>query len=343
MHQGITTITTPPATTTAKEKGPPPFVPEPYPFDIEAETHLPARCLEHILASEIISRNGSPTVPITINGERGGAFLSLSQDVIGVFDGNDERLDLPDIENAQATSLMGLGHSWTTRLDSFTFAQGHAEKVDALKMGEFNDPPDARMGTLGIMGFNILGNYNVLIDMPARRFVMFINRRTTDCPSLSQVIGARAFRAPLIVGPRYENNMVTVTVDGAPLGMYIEPGSNLSVVAQKDATADGLSLDSLHNENRVNTLAGETRIGYRHQYKTVSIGNWHGGPFAVNIEPVDFSLLGRDFFRHRRVLLGFQSGMMFFSDTEQDSGPRDIGGGNLSPISSHIAHTNVGQ
>ncbi|GAJ28610.1 retropepsin-like aspartic protease [Acidomonas methanolica] len=339
IHEGIRHIAAP---LDAHGK-PPSFVPPPFPFDVEAETNLPAACLRHVLASELLNRNGAPTVPVRIDDEEGAAFLSPSEDMIGVFDGNDEFLELPDDGYVGALTLGTMETTRLTHIHELRMAQGHAENVEAMKLGTFNDKPGVTMGALAILGFDMLGNYDVLLDIPARRLTLFMPPDTPECRDLSRTTGPHSFRAPLIAGRTGVDNMVTVTLDGAPIGMHVEPSSNLSVLSEKDATADGLRRVDLDEGDRTNTLDGRMILGYRHRYRKAQIGSWHGGPFGVNVETVNYNLLGRDFFRHRKVLFAFRQGMMFFSGEELDTGPRDIGPGNLPPISSHIAHAAVRQ
>lgn len=320
------------------------FVPPPYPFDIVAETGLPARCINHVLAADLLSRNGSPTVPVGINGEEGAGFLSPSEDMIGVFDGNDDNLDLPDLQQIGSQTISGVQNTWTTRIRQLVFAQGHAEKVDGIKLGETTgESSRVAMSAIAVLGFDMLGNYNVLLNIPARRATFFMETHAAGCPPLSTAVGGHAFRAPLLTGRTGVDNLVSVTLDGAAIGMHLEPGSNLSVISEQDALADGLTRAALDEGDRVNTLNGSTLVGYRHTYRQVDIGNWHGANFPVSVEPANYNLLGRDFFRHRKVLMAFPTAMMFFSGALDDTGAKDVGPGNLSPIASHVAHATASQ
>ncbi|WP_367159129.1 hypothetical protein ABUE34_07105 [Kozakia baliensis] len=317
------------------------FVPPPYPFDIEAETRMPAHCIHHILAANLISRGGSPAVPVTVDSEKGIGFLSPSEDDIGVFNDNDDHLDdLPDISVEKVTTVSGTQETFITRLKQLTFAQGHVEKVRAAKLGQMGDDRKSDKRPLAILGFDILGNYNVLLDIPAKRLILFIADSTPDCPSLSEVVGGKTFQTPLMNGLSGADNLVTVMLDGKLIGMHLEPSSNLSVISRKDALGSGLTEAELEQGDRTNTLNGETLVGYRYAYRAINIGNWHGGAFSVNVEPVNYNLLGLDFFRHRRVLMAFPSGMVYFGDEQPDSEIETHTRG-LSPLASHIAHSHV--
>lgn len=339
VHHGIEHMTV----TSRRAEGPnqkPPFEPPPYPFDVAAEAGLPDACMTHVIAAMILSRKGSPTIPVTINGERGAAFISPSQDMVGVFDGNDERLDLPTTGRMGSVTLANMQVTYLTQLEDMELAQGHATKVPAIKMGELNEPPSIAMSGLAILGYDLLGNYDVLIDVPARRLLLFRPPDIPECHDLSKAAGG-GYQTPLIMGRTGARNVVTVQLDGAPVAMYPEPASNLSVMSEKDALADGLTRSQLDVGDRTNTLDGQTLIGYRHKYRAVSIGNWHSRQFGVNIERTNYNILGETFFRHRKVLLAFPTSMMFFSGEIADSGPKDTTRGNPSPISSHVAHTSV--
>jgi hypothetical protein len=323
----------------ATEKGPHHNVP-PYAFDTAEEAGVDQHCIAHIMAANLLTRNGSPAIEMSINDAHGAAYLSPAQGILGVFDSRE--IELPMQDSIEMETVSQHVTTYFTKADHIQIAQGFASDVDAIKLGWVGRDRVAGEIPVGILGFDVLGNYDVLLDMPRQRVMFFRPSGAPDCPPLSAWM-KDAYQTPLLMAANGQDDLAAVFLNGHPVGMELEPGSDVSIIRRADAEAAGVDKAGLGNDDSVRTKSSSVMLGARHRFATVTIGNWHGHDFDVNIEPALFSLLGLKFFRHRKVLMAFPQGMLFFSDEHADLLPPDTTRAEPSPISSRLAITHVNE
>ncbi|MBB2166905.1 hypothetical protein HLH36_00790 [Gluconacetobacter aggeris] len=277
------------------------------------------RCIAHVLSLPLLTGEGSPGVPITLNAAEGMAFLSLSQEMLGVFErpgiGYDHGRSL------QMKTVTGAGETRETVVDRLQLDRGSAHHVPAVILGQIGDRKVAGRPVLGVVGYDILGNYDVLIDFPGQTVTLFKETGAAACPPLPALVGAHAYTALLMPNPLGMDVTVQVAIDGAPVGMQVEPGSNASIVRAADAADIGVGQAALADDPRSRTEAGNAIIGHRHRFTHPVIGTWHGDSLAADVTDAQFNILGMDFFRGRRVLFAFPTRMLYFSDVQPGAGP----------------------
>lgn len=296
---------------------------------------LPARCVAHVMSVPLMSHSGSPVIPVVINGKSGLAYVSFTQEDIGVF--ADPAMDYPIGKTFQLQTIAGQSYSFATTIKSLHIAQGVAENVPAIAVGDrletINDQP-----VLGIIGYSVLSNYDVLLDFVAKRMILFRLSDAPGCTAMPQWLGAGVTPVTLLPNARGVLTGVELKVGDVPLRLEVEPGSNASVVRQKDARTMGLTRATLHDDPHVRTVVGRVLVGHRHHFDNVTIGEWKDRSLDVNVEKAKYNLLGMDFLRNRRVLMAFPQGVLYLTppSASRDRDPRIP-----SALATHLATATV--
>ncbi|MBV1833136.1 retroviral-like aspartic protease family protein [Komagataeibacter pomaceti] len=296
---------------------------------------LPARCVAHVMTVPLMSHSGSPVVPVEVNGVSGLAYVSFTQEEVGVFLGT---MDYPKGQTFPIQTIGGRSYSFSTVVRSFHLAQGVAENVPACVVGDTIEKIGDRP-VLAIVGYSILSNYDVLLDFVGKKMVLFrLSETAQGCRAMSQWLGPDAVSLPLQANERGVRTGIEVTAGNVPLHMEVEPGSNASVVRQKDARAAGITHAVLRDDPRVRTVVGRVLLGHRHHFDNVTIGEWKGQSLDVNVEKAQYNLLGMDFLRNRKVLMAFPQGMLYVTRAQASTD------GDLrvrSALSTHLATATV--
>lgn len=293
---------------------------------------LPEACLAHVIAAPLLTNSGSPIIPATFNATSGLSYVSVTQGRMGVYAGSP--YDFPVESTIRIQTIAGTGKTYTTVLNELRISNGTAQGIPAVMEGigrpQINDQP-----VLGIIGYDILSNYNVLFDFPARRMVLFLTTDTPECTPNANWLGADAMGTPLLPDTTRRLTGITVQIGEHPVRMEIEPGADMSSLTRKIARTIGLSGAILHQDMNVRTNAGRILTGHRHHFDNVTIGAWRDLPLDVNIEKTTYNVLGMNFLRRRRILLAFPQGMLFM--TPQQAMPDDRGQATHGLLSTRTA------
>lgn len=295
-------------------------------------------CIAHVLSLPLLTGAGSPGVAITLDDAEGMAFLGLSQETLGVFERPGVEYDHGRTVHMQ--TITGPAETFETTVDRLALGRGTARHVQAIILGRM-DGKAAGRPILGVVGYDILGNYDVLMDFPRHIVTLFKETGAAACPPLPALVGARSYAALLLPNAQGMNDMVQVALNGALVGMELEPGSNASVLRTADSADIGVGQADLAADPRSRTDAGNAIIGHRHRFAPVAIGTWHGASLSVDVTNAQFNVLGMDFFRGRRVLFAFPTRMFYFSDVQPDAA--DMAPAGLSLAQSRLADVEVQQ
>lgn len=308
-----------------------------YAFDVAGEAGVDRRCLANVIAADLLTRNGNPAIEIGVNGIRGAAYLSFTESQLGIY--ASDRLALPVLDTIAAGSLSGEGDIVLVKATDVEVAQGRAQNVRGIDLGASHETVAGRR-PIAVLGYDFLGRYDMLLDMPRQRVMLFRTSGAPGCPPPSRWIAA-AHRAPLVEDQVWQRNSVVATLDGHPVDMALEPAADTSIVTGDDAEAAGYVPRAAGPDDPVRTRASGVMLGVRHRFGSISIGDWHCNGVVVNIEPARYSLLGVSFLRHRKVLVGILEGALFFGDEHPDLLPADSTRAEPGPISSRVALVHV--
>ncbi|MDT8873118.1 retropepsin-like aspartic protease [Komagataeibacter rhaeticus] len=186
-----------------------------------------------------------------------------------------------------------------------------------------------------MIGYDVLSNYDVLLDFQDRRMVLFMPVSTPACPPLRDWLGADSMGVPLLPDSTGRMTGIVMKVGGQAVRMEIEPGADMSSLSRRDAKTLGLTSAVLHDDMHVRTNAGRILNGRRHHFDHVTLGAWQDLPLDVNVEKTSYSILAMNFLRRRRVLLAFPQDMLFL--TPQQDVPNDRGQATHGILSTRTA------
>jgi len=309
---------------------------------LPAGVDVPAACVAHVIALPLLTRNGSPAVPVTIDGHKGAAYLGFSQTTTGVFETPEKGWDREEVVKSQ--SVTGDGVSSYTHVRELDIGRGRTQPFRAIDMGDSGSGKIGGLTLLGVVGADILSHYDVLLDMPGRRVTLFRRGDAAGCRPMGTWLGPDTVATPLMRDEVGYNDLAQVRLNGQLVGMRLEPGSNASILRRDDALAVGVTDAMLAQDDRVRTQAGAALLGWRHHFAPVGLGSWDKGAFDVDIESAQYNLLGLQFFRDRVVLAAFDDGMLYFApQTSAPSAPGADDGTARSPTASRLATARVGE
>ncbi|NVN36143.1 retropepsin-like aspartic protease [Komagataeibacter swingsii] len=293
---------------------------------------LPAACIAHVITAPLLTNSGSPIIPVTFNAMDGLSYLSVTQDRVGVYAATTHDFPVESIIDIQ--TITGEDTTYTTTLNTLRISNGMAENVPALLEGiglpHINDRP-----VLGIIGYDVLGNYDVLFDFPARRMVLFLPREGSACPPMRDWLGADSTALPLLPDSTGRMTGVALRMGEHTIRMEVEPAADISSLSRRDARALGLTSAMLRTDMHVRTNAGKILNGRRHHFDNVTLGSWQNLGLDVNVEKTTYSVLGMNFLRRRRVLMAFPQDMVFM--TPQQDMPDDRGQATHGVLSTRTA------
>lgn len=309
----------------------------PYAFDVAEEAGVDRRCLVSVIAAELLTRNGNPAILVGIDGVQGAAYLSFTESQLGIYES--KGLSLPGRGTIAVGSVSRAGEVRLVEADEVEIGQGRMHGVRGISLGEAHETVAGRR-PIAVIGYDMLSKYDMLLDMPRQRVMLFRPADGPGCPSLSAwVVGAH--RVPLYEDRIGQQNSVVARLDGHAVDMALEPAADMPIITQDDAESAGYATGDASQDDPVRTMAGSIMLGLRHRFGSISIGGWHGHGFDTTIEPARYSLLGLSFFRHRRVLIAMGDGELFFSDEHPDLLPVDRTRAEAGPISSRVAIVHV--
>ncbi|MBE7210546.1 MAG: retroviral-like aspartic protease family protein [Gluconacetobacter diazotrophicus] len=315
------------------------FAPVPeYAFDVAAEAGVERRCVAHVMTAKLLTRNGNPAITVSIDGVPGPAFLVPTEAVLGVY--HTARLRLPARGRINVGTIAGEGSVPVVEAARLQVEQGFAHDVQGIDLGAPVVPRVAKQLPLGVLGYDVLGGYDMLLDMPRQRVMLFRPSGEPNCPRLADWIPG-GHRADLRIGADNDRTEVHVRLNGHLVRMAVEPAANVSVIGREDAEAAGFEPGGSVMDDTVRTEASSVMLGTRHRFHTVGIGDWQGSNFSVDIEPARYAALGLNFFRHRKVILGLRDAEMVFGDEHPDELPPDTTRPEPGPISTRVAETAV--
>lgn len=293
---------------------------------------LPAPCLSHVITAPLQTNSGSPLVPATFNDTTGLAYLSVTQDQVGVYATTEKEFPIQSVVSIR--TIAGMDTTYTTVLHSLRISNGLASDVPALVIGA-SMPHIGTQPVLGVIGYDVLSNYDVLLDFQDRRMVLFMPVSTPACPPLRDWLGADSMGVPLLPDSTGRMTGIVMKVGGQAVRMEIEPGADMSSLSRRDARTLGLTSAILHDDMHVRTNAGRILNGRRHHFDHVTLGAWQDLPLDVNVEKTSYSILAMNFLRRRRVLLAFPQDMLFL--TPQQDVPNDRGQATHGILSTRTA------
>ena len=254
-------------------------------------------------------------LPVTLDGNR--------LETVGQVDGADARLLLDT--GAQGTLLttdtvaaLGLPRSarTATRLQGVGGAVSNADAYADLTLGSVDLSrrfPAANIpGLGGLVGADVLSNYDVEFDLPARHVRLW---RAPGCGAADLPWAGPRATVPLRVSGGLLR--VTVALNGHDVPALLDSGAGRSLVQTDAALRAGVPPAALAADPV--TIARGVDGGaigvHAHRFATLSVGADQVANASVGVADFDLDatemLLGVDWLRSRRVWVSYRTGQLF--------------------------------
>jgi predicted aspartyl protease len=200
------------------------------------------------------------------------------------------------------------------RLQHLT-AGGHALPDAGVLVSAVALPSDPDRPTDGLLGADILADFDVDLDLPHRRVTLYTKRSCQASPL------PWSFSYDTIAAHRslHDHLFFPVSLDGHQLAAVIDTGSQTTVLDTQAAMTAGLSA-ALLDHDTASTIRGATAVAaasHRHRFRRLEVG---GEAFAnatvtitrFSLEDADL-ILGIDFLASRRVWFSYGTHQLFIA------------------------------
>lgn len=175
--------------------------------------------------------------------------------------------------------------------------------MDRLSLSVGPMPSLTGTGVAGLIGADWLGDFDVDLDMPHRRFALW---RVSGCGPGFDPIKGRHFSLPLTRTSR-GRVLLPVTVDGTHLLAYLDSGAVGTAITKAAAERIGVSDAALSRDRRGFARGVDLRqVGSRmHKFAELRIGPERFRNIAIPVSDLQVyiagMLLGDDYLAHHRV------------------------------------------
>jgi predicted aspartyl protease len=208
------------------------------------------------------------------------------------------------------------------RLQHLT-AGGHALPDAGVLVTGIVLPSDPDRPTDGLLGADILADFDVEIDMPHHRLTLYTKR---SCPE-SPLPWKLPYETIAAHRSLHDHLFFPVSLDGHSLAAVIDTGAQTTVLDTQAALATGLSAGMLDRDT-ASTVRGATADAapsHRHRFRRLEVG---GEAFLNPVVTVTrFSLedadliLGVDFLASRRVWFSYGTHQLFVAPSNGGNAP----------------------
>jgi predicted aspartyl protease len=258
-------------------------------------------------------RNSALIVEVAINGHPARMLLDTGVSRSLVSEPAKQRLRLVE-DRRFLTAHIGIGATTMkadVSIDSMTIGTAPMS-VERIGVGTV---PDG-LAVDGLLGMDILGDFDLDIDEPKRTLSLYRVRR---CEIADPPWDEPAIAIPGIT-TRYGLWRMPFEIDGIAATALIDTGSSGMIIRQPMAHRLGLTAQVLANDRVIRTYGagGGSSPTYVHRFQSVVIGPLIARDVRVyvltenpqvmpNGNPMDENLIGQDFLDHRRIWLSYQT------------------------------------
>lgn len=277
-----------------------------------------------VMTSEVVpflNPAGAPVIHVRVNDHDVGAFFSTFTTRTSVWDA--KGFDFYREDPIRTISVTGTGGNYSTTVHSLQIGQAVLKDMTALLVGE--RPPKAPDGLLLMVdiGWDILGNYHVLIDRYSQKMAIFTYDTAPDCPDIGTLMKDPGPLIPLVSfdDESPQLNQMTAVLDGHKVNMQINTSANRSIIQQWVARKMGISRRMLAQDDESRVGAGEVLLGHRHHFSTLQLGSHTLHDITLDVVPdAEFNILGMDVLKHFNVLINPMKGKLWLEDFKPPPG-----------------------
>jgi len=261
---------------------------------------------------KVLNNTGSPIVAATLNDkpvafiiDTGGEVSMLTNDAVSTY-GLEQTGRFMPLSGVGGDALFGVAIADRLGLGSATASR--AAFVTNL-------PFHRKIGNLpiaGILGTDVLMNYDIVMDLPAHRINLY---RTSGCTRDNLPLWpGQTYMMPFsTTGQNYVNLLIKIALNGHPDKALLDSGAGRTLITRSSALAAGVSASELAAEPKSSVLGIDDRklTTSRHVFKQLQVG-----PFTLYDEPAsvtetDHSLIGAPFLWTHRVWVATREHMIY--------------------------------
>lgn len=258
---------------------------------------------------------GAPVIHAQINGHDVGSFFSTFTTRTSVWDA--KGFDFYRLDPVRTMSVTGTGGNYSTTIESLQIGHSVLKDMTALLVNE--RPPKTPDGLLLMMdlGWDILGQYHLLIDRYSQKIGIFTYDTAADCPDIGTLLKNPGPAIPLtsIDDESPQLNQMTALLDGHKVDMQINTSANRSIIQQWVARKMGISRRILAQDDEIRVGAGDVLLGHRHHFSTLQLGSHTLHDITLDVVPdAEFNILGMDVLKHFNVLINPMAGKLWLED-----------------------------
>jgi hypothetical protein len=275
----------------------------------------------------LISGN-RPVIIASLNGHQMPMLVDTGAARLAVSRETADALSLPpDRQRTRLNTISGTETTQNVLLETLIFG-GH--KFSKLSATVIEFPSKAENRPAGIIGADLLSQFNVEFDFPKRMMTLY---SPLDCaqPSWKGVYN----KIPLNVID--DKPLIPVELDGHQISAEFDTGSRGETVAEAAAEQIGVSATDLENDPSKNgvALTGPYAIR-RHRFTSFQVAGETFHDTTLDVSPlhqlgIDM-LVGADYMHWRRFFLSYSTGALFVQKG---------GGTNAAAASAHPALTDL--
>jgi hypothetical protein len=256
---------------------------------------------------------GAITVPVEVNGivatlilDTGAQRSVVTEDAVRRLGlARDEWVGIESRPNADPRSLT---------LGGVALVRRTVNHDTSLTVGVI---PRTRVGNLlidGVLGRDFLSLFDLDIDVPARRLVLY---KVLGCGG--RFLPWQGGYAAVPVTLLDENALIVpVILDATPLRAMLDTGASSSLVAAPGLFRLGLRAANFAGDpaDRVSGLGPHMATMYRHSFRSLRVGGETTGvpviwTAPVHLTPIVDMLLGADWLADRRIWISFATRQLF--------------------------------
>jgi hypothetical protein len=260
-----------------------------------------------------------PLVRVKINGRDVLMLLDTGSDRSILNEAAAARLHVSvDASSEYGVGVAGVAEQHPGRADSAELAPG-LPLSGRFKVG--GRPLPGQEAIVGLIGRDVLGDYDVDLDFPNDRVVLYQGR---NCPSIRPDLASETEELPR---PQRTNSgaspgiMISVDLDGVAQVALIDTGATSSVINLDRVAALGVTGALMYRDQTGHGFdASGKKLGFvAHRFGRLKVGsNVIGGPELAVIRLPEYGnkpefdmILGTDYLRFHRVWLSFASGRTY--------------------------------